>query len=112
MNQCLFQFNAFLAIVVLLFRSQEERLSWAPIATSVTLLLWLTSGFAICGLEIDVTRRYWKQLTLNALMIWGMFMFGIQPSLPDSGLLLPVSITISVLVKQARNPPLPPLLPF
>ncbi|KAF5608673.1 Telomerase-binding EST1A [Fusarium pseudoanthophilum] len=36
----LFQFNAYLSILVLLFRSQEERMSWAPIATCATLLAW------------------------------------------------------------------------
>lgn len=34
-TECLFSLNVWLSILVLLFRSQEERLSWTPTATCV-----------------------------------------------------------------------------
>ncbi|KAI8665243.1 EST1-DNA-bind domain-containing protein [Fusarium sp. Ph1] len=56
MKQCLFPFNAYLSILVLLFRSQEERMSWAPIATCLTLLAWKATGIALLTIHREFVQ--------------------------------------------------------
>ncbi|RTE85191.1 hypothetical protein BHE90_000280 [Fusarium euwallaceae] len=110
MKQCLFPFNAYLSILVLLFRSQEERMSWAPIATCLTLLAWKATGIALLTIHREFVQMLLMQLMFRALVIWGLLVFGLQPSVTDMALLFPVATTMSVISNQGQIPPARPLL--
>ncbi|KAI8716509.1 hypothetical protein NCS52_00945000 [Fusarium sp. LHS14.1] len=112
MKQCLFPFNAYLSILVLLFRSQEELMSWAPIATCLTLLGWKATGIALLTIHREFVQMFLMQLMFRALMIWALLVFGLQPTVTDAALLFPVAITMSIISSQGQFPPASPLLPL
>ncbi|KAF4426141.1 Telomerase-binding protein EST1A [Fusarium austroafricanum] len=67
MKRWLFQFQAYLAILVLLFRSQEERLSWAPIATCLYgKSFFNTSGKFLQRQDLTYMEDNWSSPPIHA----------------------------------------------
>ncbi|KAK7425953.1 hypothetical protein QQZ08_007535 [Neonectria magnoliae] len=94
--------NASLSILVLLARSQQDHIPWAPAATSLALLAWTATGSILLAIHHHFLLQNRRSIAVSTLKFWGITIAALQPPLPDAVLLIPVSITISALCLNAH----------